>query len=76
MTMTHVSTGPNNQFSKVASMGHHKHIRLEANQEVKGCQACHMLPESIQLFFGCQLFLCYLSENLGVIYEVKTSNFL
>ena len=45
--MTHVPTGPNNQFSEVASMGHHKHVRLQANQEVKSCQTCHMLPETI-----------------------------
>lgn len=58
--VTHVPPGPNYQFRKVTTMGHHKHIRLQADQEVECCQTCHMLPEAIQLLLACQLLLCHL----------------
>lgn len=67
ITVTHVPTCPNYQFSKVASMRHYKHIGLQADQEVKSCQACDMLPETSQLLLACQLLLCNLLLNLVMI---------
>lgn len=61
LIVTHVSACPDYQFSKVPSVGHHKHIRLQADQEVEGCQACHVLPETHQLLLSCQLLFGNLS---------------
>lgn len=46
ITMTHVPACPDYQLCKVTTMGHHKNIRLQADQEVKGCQTCYMLSET------------------------------
>lgn len=48
-------------------MRHYKHIGLQADQEVKSCQACDMLPETSQLLLACQLLLCNLLLNLVMI---------
>ena len=61
LTVSHISASPYDQLCKVASMSHHKNIRLQAHQEVERCQARYMLPEFIQLLLCCQLLLCYLS---------------
>lgn len=53
-------------------MGHHEHIRLQADQEVKGCKASDMLPEAIHLGFGCQFLLCNLLDPLTIISIEKT----
>ena len=70
--VAHVPAGPNYQFCKVATMGHHKNIRLQADQEVKGCQAGHVLPEAIQLLLACQLLLRRLSQTLKMIIPTKS----
>lgn len=59
-TVAHVPARPDDQLRKVASMGHHKYIRLQADQEIKRSQASHMLPKVIQLLLSCQLLLRYL----------------
>lgn len=70
-TVTHVPACPDDQLGKVASMGHYKYIRLQADQEIKCGQASHMLPEVIQLLLSCQLLLGYLLQTLIMSISMK-----
>jgi hypothetical protein len=52
----HVPAEADDQLGEIATMGHDKHVRLQANQKVQCSKAGYMLLEMLYFLLACKIF--------------------
>jgi hypothetical protein len=52
----HVAAEADDQLGEIATMGHDKHVRLQANQKVQCSKAGYMLLEMLYFLLACKMF--------------------